>query len=263
MGLLKLFGRDVLSQVPNLLVKHKLELFELLCLLLVMQDVLLPLVDCVVLDVDLRLLLGPLEVQLLNYFLLLVQRDVSIEDLAVESLDLRLYIGQLVLPDLQVSLRPQTHLGHLGQGSQILLLDLENFGPGILLDLCHSLIVVPLHGLNIFPQVSNLLILLRNVSLVLLLHLVDLLGMVFKNCGLCIAELPRFLLLLLLKCLVAGCILEHALRVLVPVSLQLLVILFLLHLELLEEVFLDLILARLQIFGPASDLELLGRKLLM
>lgn len=40
-------------------------------------------------------------------------------------------------------------------------------------------------------------------------------------------------------------------------------ILLLLHLELLEEVFLDLILARLQIFGPASDLELLGRKLLV
>ena len=127
MGHLELFGSDVFPQVPNLLIKHKLELFEFLCLFLVMQDVLLPLVDRVVLDVDLCLLLGPFEVQLLNYFLLLVQRDVSIEDLAVESLDLRLHIGQLVLPDLQVSLRPQTHLGHLSQGSQILLLDLKNF----------------------------------------------------------------------------------------------------------------------------------------
>ena len=69
------------------------------------------------------------------------------------------------------------------------------------------------------------------------------------------------LLLLLLKCLVAGCILEHALRVLIPVSLQLLMVLLLLHLELLEEVFLDLILARLQVLSPASDLELLGREL--
>ena len=73
MSLLKLFGRDVLSQIPNLLVKHKLELFEFLCLFLVMQDILLPLVDCVVLDVNLRLLLGPLEVQLLNDFFLLVE----------------------------------------------------------------------------------------------------------------------------------------------------------------------------------------------
>ena len=123
-----------------------------------MQNVLLPLMDCVVLDVDLRLLLGPLEVQLLNDFLLLVQRDVSIEDLAIKSLDFRLYISQLVLPDLQVSLRSQTHLSHLSQGSQIFLLDLENFGPSILFNLRHCLIVVSLHGLDILPQVSNLLI---------------------------------------------------------------------------------------------------------
>ena len=110
---------------------------------------------------------------------------------------------------------------------------------------------------------SNLLVLFRHVSLVFLLHLVDLFGMVLKNCGLSITELSRFLLLLLLQCLVTGCILEHSLRVLISVGLQLLMVLLFLHFELLEEVFLDLILARLQIFGPASDLELLGRKLLV
>ena len=109
----------------------------------------------------------------------------------------------------------------------------------------------------------NLLVLLRHVSLVLLLHLVDLFGVVLEDCRLCITELSRFLLLLLLKCLVAGSILKHALGVFVPVGLHLLMILFFLHLELLEEVIFDLILASLQIFGSTTNLKLLRRELLM
>lgn len=57
-----------------------------------------------VLDVNLGLLLGPFEVQLLNDLLLLVEGDVSVEDLPIKRLDLRLHICKLVLSDLQVSL---------------------------------------------------------------------------------------------------------------------------------------------------------------
>ena len=59
-----------------------------------------------ILDIDLGLLLSPFEVQLLDDFLLLVEGDISVEDLPIKRLDLRLYIGQLVLANLQVSLRP-------------------------------------------------------------------------------------------------------------------------------------------------------------
>ena len=107
---LELFRRNVLSQVSNLLIEHKLELFQFLGLLLQVKYILFPLMNCVVLDVNLCLLLSPFEVQLLNDLLLLVQRDVPIQDLAIKSLDLGLHISQLVLPNLKVSLRPAMFL---------------------------------------------------------------------------------------------------------------------------------------------------------
>lgn len=72
---LELLGGNVLPQVSDLLIEHKLELFQLLRLLLEMQDVLFSLVDDVVLDVNLGLFLRPLLVELLLVFLLLVKLD--------------------------------------------------------------------------------------------------------------------------------------------------------------------------------------------
>ena len=73
----------------------------------------------VVLNIDFSFLLSPLNVQLLNYFLLLFEGNISVKDLAIKSLDLRLHISQFVLSDLQISLGPQTHLSDLCQGCQV------------------------------------------------------------------------------------------------------------------------------------------------
>ena len=103
----------------------------------------------------------------------------------------------------------------------------------------------------------DLLLLLAHVILVSLVLVVDLLCMVLVDGSLSIAELSCLLLLLLLESLVAGRVLEHALRVLVPACLDLLLVFLLQVLELLLEVLHDLVLASLQIFRPASNLQLL------
>ena len=103
----------------------------------------------------------------------------------------------------------------------------------------------------------DLLLLLAHVILVSLVLVVDLLCMVLVDGSLSIAELSGLLLLLLLESLVAGRVLEHALRVLVPARLDLLLVFLLQVLELLLEVLHDLVLARLQILRSASNLQLL------
>jgi len=54
-----LLRMDVFSKITNLLIKHKLELLELLCLLLQMQNIFLPRVNDRVLYINLRLVLIP------------------------------------------------------------------------------------------------------------------------------------------------------------------------------------------------------------
>ena len=103
----------------------------------------------------------------------------------------------------------------------------------------------------------DLLLLLAHVILVSLMLVVDLLCMVLVDGSLSIAELSGLLLLLLLESLVAGRVLKHALRVLVPARLDLLLVFLLQVLELLLEVLHDLVLARLQILRSTTNLQLL------
>ena len=97
----------------------------------------------------------------------------------------------------------------------------------------------------------------------LFLLLVDLLSMLLHDYFLRISEVPRLLLLMLLQSLVAGCVLKHALRVLIPLCLELMVVLFRLHLELLFELVFNLVLAGLELFDLALDHELLTGELLV
>ena len=167
--------------------------------------------DDVVLDVDLISFLSVLEVKLLDLLLLLLKLELLVTDEAHEGLELRLDVSQLVLCDLKVGLRSQTHVGDLVEARLVLLLDLTNFLLCVIVDLIHHFLVVALHGLNGLLKVSDLLLLLVDGILVVLLLLIDLLSVLLVDCGLSIAELPGLLLLLLLESLVAGGVLKHAL----------------------------------------------------
>ena len=104
--------------------------------------------DDVVLDVDLISFLRILEVELLDLLLLFLKLELLVSDEAHERLELRLNISQLVLCDLKVGLRSQTHVGDLVEARLVLLLDLTNFLLCVIVDLIHHFLVVALHGLN-------------------------------------------------------------------------------------------------------------------
>ena len=167
----------------------------------------------VILDINFCLLLSPILVQLLDDVLLLFKGDVPIEDLTVKSLDVGLDIGQLVFRDLKVCLGSQTHIGDQLKSSLVLVQDLLDFRFSILFNLTHSLLIIPLHRLDVLLQVSDLLILLRHGILMSLLLLVHLFSMTFIDLSLGIAELTGLFLLLFLEGLVASCVLKHLLRV--------------------------------------------------
>ena len=167
--------------------------------------------DDVVLDVDLVSFLSILEVKFLDLLLLFLELELLVANEAHESLELRLNISQLVLRDLKVGLRSQTHVGDLVEACLVLLLNLANFLLCVVIDLVHHFLVVTLHGLDGLLKVSDLLLLLVDSILVVLLLLIDLLSVLLVDRGLSITELPGLLLLLLLESLVASGILEHAL----------------------------------------------------
>ena len=207
-----------------------------------MENILLFLVNLIVLNIDLRLLLRPFEIQLLNDLLLLVKRDVAVEDLTIKRFYFRLNVCQLVLCDLKISLRPQTHSAHLLSGSCVFLNDLVDFGLSIFKNLFRRFRVILLHRLNLLSQVLDLLFLLGHVVLMSLLLIIDFHSVIFVDGSLGIAELSCLLRLLLLEGLIACGILEHALRVLIAFGVEDLMVLFVLHLLLLLKLFLNLVL---------------------
>ena len=120
-GDFELFRGNVLTQVPDLLIQHKLELFKLLSLLFEVKDVLLSCVDDLILLLDFGLFVRPLQVELLDVFLLLFKLDALVVDPSGQRLDVRLNIGQLVFGDLEVSFGAKTHVSDLIETGLVLL----------------------------------------------------------------------------------------------------------------------------------------------
>ena len=85
------------------------------------------------------------------------------------------------------------------------------------------------------------------------LFLIRLFSVLLVNRSLGLSELPSFLLLLLLKSLVASCILKHPLRVFVAPSFNLLVILLGLEPELLIKLIFDFLLASIDLLNLAPN----------
>ena len=103
-GNLELFRGNILPEISDLLIKNKLELLKLLSLFLQMKDGLLPLVDDLVLDVNLRLLLCPLDLKLFDVCTLLLQHCVLVLDKAIEGLELLASVSKFVLCELDLTL---------------------------------------------------------------------------------------------------------------------------------------------------------------
>ena len=89
---LELLRRNVLSQVSNLLIEHKLELFQLLGLLLQVQYILFPLMNDLIFPVNLCFLIQALAIQLLDIIVLLVQLRASVHNQAIQLLDVLLHV---------------------------------------------------------------------------------------------------------------------------------------------------------------------------
>ena len=167
--------------------------------------------DDVVFDLVLLSFLSMFSVKFLDLLLLFLKLELLVANEAHESLELRLNFSQLVLCNLKVGLRSQTHVGDLVEACLVLLLNLANLLLCVIINLIHHFLVVTFHGLNGLLKMSNLLFLLVDSILVVLLLLIDLFSVLFIDCGLSVTELPGFLLLLFLESLVASGILEHAL----------------------------------------------------
>ena len=91
-----------------------------------------------------------------------------------------------------------------------------------------------------------------------LLLIVHLLCVLLIDSRLRVSKFTSLLLLLVHEGLVARCVLQHALRVLVSACLHLLVIFFSAELQLLLKLVFDLILGGLELFNLAPDLQLLS-----
>ena len=189
--------------------------------------------DNLVFDVDLRLLFCPLDLELLDVGALLLKHRVLILNPAVVNLQILTHISELVLSELNFTLRRRGHLQHFVLVVLLPLLDDSDLIVCILCDLVHSFLIVAFHGFNVLlEQVDELFLFANGVGMILVL-LIDLLGVLLVNGSLGIAEFPLLLQLLLLQGLIFCGILEHILRVLVAASFHLGLILILLHLELL------------------------------
>ena len=102
--------------------------------------------DFTILLLNFSFLLCPFKLQFVFDLSLLLQRDLSINDLSVESLDIRLDISKLVLRYLKLSLRLEAHLFDLLSCSIILGENFLLFFLSIILNLLHRFVVVSLHG---------------------------------------------------------------------------------------------------------------------
>ena len=253
---LSFFRSDILPEVTNLLVKNEFELLKLLSLLFQMQNILFPLMDDLVFNIDLRLLFGPLDLELLNISTLLLQHRVFVLNPSVKGLKLLTNISKLVLRELDFTLRRCGHLEHLILIVGLLLLDEIDLTSRIFVNLVHSLLVVSLHRPDLLDETVNEFFLFTDGICMVLVLLVDLLSMLFVDGSLGIAELPLLLQLLLLKGLILRGILKHGLRVLVATSICFSLILIMLHLKLPVKLLLNLIFGALHLINLRPDIVL-------
>ena len=182
--------------------------------------------DFTILLLNFSFLLCPFKLQFVFDLSLLLQRDLSINDLSVESLDIRLDICELVLRNLKFSLRLKAHLFDLLSSSIVLGENFLLLFLSIILNLLHRFVVVSLHSEDLLLQVCNFFFLEGNNVLMIFLLFIDLLSMLLVDGSLSVTELSTFLLLLFLQGLISSSIFEHALRVLISSCLKLLMIFF-------------------------------------
>lgn len=123
--------------------------------------------------------------------------------------NLLLNLGKFISGDLEISLGFQTHVLNLSEVSRVLLLNLVVLSLGVIGDLVHHFLIVPLHGFNFLSQFVNQRALFVDVVIVILLVHVDSGSVLFHDLLLARSKSILVSLLLLLQLIVAGGVLQH------------------------------------------------------
>ena len=218
---LHLPGRDVPLELLDLVVQHELELLQLLRLLLQLIYLLLSITDELVLGRYLTGLVLDVLLERVEDLVLVSDLDALLLLVSLEFLDIALQVLVLVLGQLQLCLRLETHVLHLRLVLHVLLVDLLDLELGICIDLSECLLVV-------LPDLVDVVVQLHSRvfrSLHVLLKLVQLLPhtlvvLVYYPVYLALIVSGLFFLLSL-QFLEVGSISKHLLRVGLPLQLQL------------------------------------------
>ena len=141
-GNLHLTRGNITLKLLNLIVKHELELFQLLCLFLQLVNLLLSIPNQLVFRTYLICLVLDFSLQASKDLLLVGHLDVLLLLVALELLDVRLEVLVLVLRQLKLSFGLQTHVLHLRLVLHVLLVDLVNLELGICFDLGKGFLIV-------------------------------------------------------------------------------------------------------------------------
>ena len=141
-GDLHLSGCDVAFELLDFVVKHELELLELLRLLFQLIDLLFSITNQLILSRDLCSLILYFFLEALKDLLLVGHLDVFLLFVSLKLFDIALEVLVLVFGKLKLSLALEGHILNLGLVLHVLLVDLIDLKLGISLNLSEGLVIV-------------------------------------------------------------------------------------------------------------------------
>ena len=184
-------------------------------------------------------------------------------DLINHSVNFFLHLFQFGARKLQLSTRPQTHILDLTETGLILRLYLIDLLLCIVVNLLHCLLVISLKCNDLILELLNLVLLDLDIVLVCTLFPLHFSSMHFEHVCLGDPELCGFLLGLVLELLIASCIFEHFLGIVVSLGFQLIMVLLSKSFDLFVKIIIDFLLRCLQLLDFVSCLELIAIQLFL
>jgi hypothetical protein len=147
-----LSGCDITLELLDFVVEHKLELFELLRLLLQLIDLFLSVTYQLILGGDLGGLVTDLLLKRPKYLSLSGNLNALLLLISLEFFNITLEVLMFILGKLEFGLRLERHVLHLRLIGHVLLVDFIDFILSVAADLIECLIVVLAYLPNIVPQ---------------------------------------------------------------------------------------------------------------
>ena len=216
---------NISSQLFDFVVKYKFELLQLLRLFLEIEDLLLILGNQAIFKDNFITLLLVFLSQGVDYFFGRLILLLLMLDLIYHSINFFLHLFQFRACELQLSARSQTHILDLTKTGLVFRLYLINLLFRIVIDLMHSLLIISFKSNYLVLELLNLVLLNFNIILMSSLFTLYFSSMHFKHVCLSHSELCGFFLSLVLELLIASCIFEHLLWVVISLGFQLIMVL--------------------------------------